>query len=209
MEKVITNFIPGLIPVGKVKVYHSPGGNFPKLHIDPKCDAINQIPEKVLRSKSFASTKNLSLTKKGRPCRKCTLESMLLTLLAEPDSESTAFITFSSQAKPDNPDSNLLNYNWHQSTSSGIARLEKLVAASNLQMMKTSSGPVAFGNVNYATAKAISNNLRSVMRKGKTILSKDEVLCTWVLLNDNPPELAKYLQEEYLDVLATAKNLLK
>jgi hypothetical protein len=90
-----------------------------------------------------------------------------------------------------------------------VARLEKLVANSNLQMIKTSSGMVAFGNVNYIAAKAISNNLRSVMKKGKTILSRDEVLCTWVLLNDNPPELAKFLQEEYLDVLATAKNLLK
>jgi hypothetical protein len=209
MEKVINDFIPGLIPAGKVKVYHSPGGKFPKLHIDPKCDSISQIPEKVLRSKNFTSTKNLSLTKKGRPCRKCTLERMLATLLAEPKSESTAFITFSSQSKPDNPDSNLLTYNWQHSTISGVARLEKLVANSNLQMIKTSSGMVAFGNVNYIAAKAISNNLRSVMKKGKTILSKDEVLCTWVLLNDNPPELAKFLQEEYLDVLATAKNLLK
>ena len=208
MKKNI-NFIPDLIPEGKVTVFHAPGTNYPKLHIDSNCDAIKQIPQEILCKKIYSSTQNLAKSNKSRTCRKCTLEKMLLTLLLQEETKSKAFITFSSQAKPDNPDSNLLTYNWSLTTETGIQRLRKLAQTANLETINTSSGPVAFGTVNYSAAKAISQNLRSVIKRGNHKLTKDEVLCTWVLLNDNPPELAKQLQEEYIDAISTAKNLLK
>ena len=209
MKKNKSNFIPTGSTVDKVKVYHSPGSSYPKLHINPECDAISQIPKEVLKDKTFSCVRKLAETRKGRTCRKCTLEEVLLSLLSDTNAKSKAFITFTSQAKPDNPDSNILTYNWSQTTDTGIARLEKLVANSDLELINTPLGPVAYGNVNYFAAKAISNNLRSIFRKGQLSLSKDEVLCAWVLINDNPPELAKILGEDFIDAISTAKNLLK
>jgi hypothetical protein len=199
---------------GPVTVVFSARVKYPKFHITPECEALEATPEEARETRTFSSVTELGLSDDGRPCRICTLESVLVTVLDPRRVHDVTrdgvkvFLSFTSQANPTNPDSNITNFGWGKATASGQARVRRVALRSRLSTTSTSSGLVAYGLVSGTAAEVVAKNLRSVIRHTGVIPGAEVLECVWVLLNDDPPELAEYLGiHPNIDAWETARAL--
>jgi hypothetical protein len=200
---------------GPVTVTFSARVRYPKFHITDECEALEATPEEARDIVTFDSAMDLGLSSEGRPCRICTLESVLVTVLDprrrhdEQRDGAKVFLSFTSQANPSNPDSDIVNYSWAKATASGQARLRRVARRTRLATTVTSSGIVAYGLVSEAAADVVAKNLRSVIRHAAAVPGGEVLECLWALLNDDPPELAAYLgSAPNIDAWETARALL-
>lgn len=200
---------------GPVTVTYSLRVRYPKFHISSECEALEATHEEAQRSRTFPSATDLGLSDEGRPCRICTLESVLVTVLdprRAPEiaiEEVKVFLSFTSQANPANPDSKITNFEWGKATASGQARVRRVALRSRLSRTVTSSGLAAYGLVSTTAAEVVAKNLRSVVRDSDAVPTAEVIECVWVLLNDDPPELAEHLgTRTNIDAWETARALI-
>lgn len=182
---------------GRIPVAWSTRVTFPKLHVDPRCEALENTPEEAVGSERM-NAREIAACEWGRPCRMCSLESVLNTLLNTPcphdgpGDDHTRFVTFTSQSNPRSPDQpgGPYAYQWHASTDSGRRRLLRVAAKAGLQVTHSACGPVAYGFVPADAVPALAQNLRTYCRDHiDEMPSADLVAYLWALLGDNPPEL--------------------
>lgn len=179
---------------GRVTASWSTRVAYPKLHVVADCESLDNTPEEARDSASFASAPHLATVEWGRPCRMCSLESVLATCLATPVTaeDPAVFVSFTSQANPKSPDTagGVWSYDWHAATQSGQDRLARLTRRANLKTVHAVCGLVAYGFVARSTADALTHNLRTLVREDVSEEpSADTVSCLWTLLGDSPPEL--------------------
>lgn len=190
---------------GPITVTHSARLRFPKFHMVADCDSLERTPVEARATRDFASPMELALSTEGRPCRNCTLESVLITALKAPSKADPVFVTTTSQANPLDPGASVWKYKWSDSTESGRARVERLAQKANLPLAHTGVGPALYGFVSPDAAQVLRFNLRTQVVASLTELPDRELVETvWTLLGDNPPELAGSELEDDPWVLAEA-----
>ena len=201
--------------LGEITVRYSLRLKYPKYHLDFKCEGLDSTPIEAQGELTFPNALALGLTTEGRPCRMCTLESTLITVLnpvpifSERSKEELIFCSFTSQANPSNPDSNIANFAWTKGTASGEARLRRVAEFCGMQTILTSAGIAAYGLTSVEAADVVSMNLRAVVRPFDIVPSIETIECAWSLLNDDPPEMAQYLGvKNRIDAWETARLLL-
>jgi hypothetical protein len=195
---------------GRVSTTWSTRVGYPKLHVDATCEALENTPEEA-RGVELMSALQIAGCDWGRPCRMCSLESVLNTLL-DPKHHAAGtemtFVSFTSQSNPLSPDQpgGPWSYAWHESTDSGKQRLVRVAQRAGLEISQTLCGPVAYGFVPADVVGALSHNLRSLHRPEVVELPDAAVIaCVWALLGDNPPEID--LDNEGLDAWDIATKL--
>jgi hypothetical protein len=158
------------------------------------CDSLERTPIEARVVREFASPAELAAARDGRPCRNCTLESVMITVLKAKPGPDPVFITTTSQANPLEPGRNVWTYKWSDSTESGRARMDRVakkVVSEHLELAHTCVGPALYGFVSPETAEALRFNLRTQVVPSITEMPSRELVETvWTLLGDNPPELA-------------------
>jgi hypothetical protein len=176
---------------GPITVEYSTRLGFPKLHVDAGCEGLASTPEAARATLRFSSSEDLAAFEEGRPCRMCTLEPLLRTLLRA-GAEPAVLVTFTSQPNPSSPDDSVFSYNWGAVTASGTKRLIRLARAGGLEVCQTPScGPAAYGLVSAETARALAWNLRTHTLIGsEAVPSREAIEIFWALSNDTPPQLA-------------------
>ena len=201
--------------LGEVTVRYSLRLKYPKYHLEFNCEGLDSTPIEAQGELTFPNALTLGLTTEGRPCRMCTLESTLITVLSpaptfsEMSKEGLVFCSFTSQANPSNPDSNIANFAWTKATASGEARLRRIAELCGMQTILTSAGIAAYGLTSVEAADVVSTNLRTVIRPFDKVPSIETIECAWSLLNDDPPEMAQYLGvKNRIDAWETARLLL-
>lgn len=169
--------------------------NFPKYHIIDDCEGFASTPEESRIRRMFNNVVELGASGEGRPCRMCSLESVLISVLdPRPAPQRDVFVTFTSQANPKNQDASVFHYDWLYATDSGMRRLRRLARRGNLAVTGTCSGPVAYGYVSSDAAHVLAANLRTmVIGSVDRIPQPPTIEVLWTLLGDNPPELAEAL----------------
>lgn len=192
--------------IGPVEVAFSGRLRFPKFHIDHDCEGLERTPAEARLEKSYANASELGLDFSGRPCRQCSLESVLLTTLAPRPRVKKVFVTATSQSNPLDPGAKIYNYRWRESTESGRARIIRLAKALNFEIASTPAGPALYGFVPFSAAAILSHNLRTVIRREITEMPSAQVVeVAWTLYGDNPPELG--MPAILADVWETAEAL--
>lgn len=181
---------------GQVTVHHSTRVRFPKLHVDPACEGLERTPEEARATLRFANAEDLAGFDGGRPCRMCTLEPLLRTLLTTPTGDR-ALVTFSSQPNPLSPDGSVFTYTWDAATPSGEARLRRLARSADLRPVGTPwCGLVVVGLVPTTAVQALVRNLRChVLDPSPTLPSSEAVETFWALISDAPPQLDAALDQ--------------
>lgn len=167
---------------------------FPKYHLDKECTGLERVPLEHLASETYDDAFALGEDTTGRPCRMCSLERVLYTVL-RPRAKGNrgsgkVFATFTSQSCPTNPDERLHRYRWRESSESGQERLVRVAEKLGLPTVYTSPGPVSWGFLPVRGAEILSHNLRTELRpEVRTLPTRDVIECAWALLDDNPPQL--------------------
>jgi hypothetical protein len=169
-------------------------GGYVKYHVDRRCSGLERTHREDLMHEVFADAFALGENDEGRPCRMCTLERVLYTVLrpraAGNRDGGLVFTTFTSQPCPTSPDVNLRRYKWRASSQTGQDRLHRIAAKLNLSTVTSSPGPVAWGFLPTRGADILAANLRTEVRPNVSDLPPADVMdCLWVLLDDNPPQL--------------------
>jgi hypothetical protein len=182
---------------GFVDVSYSARVKFPKFHLVADCEGFVSTPDEARLSRRFDTAVELGVCAEGRPCRMCTLESVLVSVLdPRPATERNILVTFTSQANPRSPDASVFHFDWLSATTSGASRLHRLARRGGLAVSATCSGPAAFGYVSTDAAAVLKSNLRSfVIGSGQPAPQPSTVEVFWTLLGDNPPELAAAMGE--------------
>lgn len=174
---------------GRPVAHYSTRVRFPKFHIVEDCEGFSATPAEAREVHTFTSAAELGCCEWGRPCRMCTLESVLLTCLSW-DADEKVFVTFTSQSNPRSADASPFSYDWNESTQSGKKRLQRVARKAHLPLVHTVSGPAAYGFVTTLAAEVIAHNLRSLVVTDQVTLPRStHVECAWTLLGDNPPEI--------------------
>lgn len=195
---------------GEIEVVYSNRLKFPKYHVNPDCEGASATPEEARGRKTFESATYLGLDSEGRPCRMCSLESVLRTVFADHPGPEKVFVSFTAQENPRNPDVDVFSFNWSAATESGQRRVRRLARRGGLSVVRTTAGSTAYGYVNRAVADVLAHNLRTLVREtAKEVPDAAVIECMWALLNDDPPELAEQLNRSTnLDAWETARLLL-
>lgn len=183
---------------GPVRVWFSgrmrDEGRFPKYHYDRRCSGLERVPADALAFEVYDDAFALGEDFDGRPCRMCTLERVLYTVL-RPRAQGNrgagaVFTTFTSQSCPTSPDQKLHRYRWRESSETGQERLRRIAGVLGLPVATSSCGPVSWGFLPARGAEILSVNLRTELRPEVGALPAKEVIeCAWALLDDHPPQL--------------------
>jgi hypothetical protein len=177
----------------------------PYAHPDPTVRAKAKDKEVwTARLKNVIFTDPLSITQINdhpyRPCRKCALEQVLFMAAREGDARYP--VTFSGQLAVEET-IHQGGFAWEEITNTAAERLERIADRSDLQVVNTSSGPVAYGNVSRAMLSSLNRSLRSyelngalgrVVRAGGSA-AETAVAAYWMLRNHRPPEIHGYADE--------------
>lgn len=178
---------------GEVEICFSERLKFPKFHMIWDCDAF-KTPDVVKGYATYQSVDSLGLDTSGRPCRNCTLESVLLTVFkndVNKSKEKQVFVTLTSQGNPLDPGQDIFKFPWKEPSESSKRRLLRVAQKCSLTLTQSVFGPVLFGFVAESTAKILAHNLRTVIREDVQELPDTSAIeCFWSFLNDNPPELS-------------------
>lgn len=183
---------------GSVRVWFSgpmrDEGRFPKYHYDRNCSGLERVSPEKLASDVYEDAFLLGEDPDGRPCRMCTLERVLYTVLRPRAhgnvGKDRVFATFTSQSCPTSPDQKLHRYKWRESSPTGQERLRRIAGTLGLPVTFASCGPVSWGLLPVRGVEILSANLRTEVRPEVRELPSSEVLeCAWALLDDHPPQL--------------------
>lgn len=186
--------MPTRTPTSPVTAFvsRSSSNTFPKFHLDIGCSGLQRVvvwPEqdRTLTAVDYDSYHALGIDDTGRPCRVCALEQVLdVVLRPKSKRHKLVFTSFTSQG---NPDENPARYKFSASTESGQERLYRIANRLDLPVVRSSSGPVAYGFLPHMSIPILRRNLRTFVRDDVTELpSGPTIECLWALLDDNPPE---------------------
>jgi len=182
-------------PNKKVRVFYSANytnrsrSSLLKWHLDPVCSGLQYTPLEDRASSVLEGAKELCGDfGVARPCRICTLEPALKTLLKvrRGDRKTVTLATFSSQPAPDSRDVNLATYKWNSATESGTARIERVASHLGLETaFNPLCGRTVYGFVPSHAVSLLAGNLRTwVMPEETELPNKGAIECLWTLLND-------------------------
>lgn len=177
---------------GPLTVWHSTVHNWPKWHASWLCPGLEHARD--MDSREFTDLVEVGTDSAGRPCRMCLLEPVLTYTLTRTDEQADlAFVTFSAQPVPDEAKR---SYKYTTASSSSIARLDRVAAATGISLAAAVVGPVGFGWFSATSRAVLARNLRTmelsadVVGAAATLPDPAMVAIAWSLWNDDPPETA-------------------
>jgi hypothetical protein len=193
---------------GPIVAYRGVSTQYPKLHLDPNCKGLERV---TLKETIFFDGITELVNQTGdepwspgvhcRPCRACALESVLYTVLGPKSlyvNDTSVFVTFTSQASPDDPGTKLHRYRWRTATPSGQKRLGNVAKRAGLSTTHSPSGLVAYGFVPTRALDTLTRNLRTKVIPGVTQLPAPSVVETfWAFENDAPTELGEQTHDAW------------
>ena len=206
---------------GPIDVYYSTAQSFPRMHLDERCSAFEQVAATAKHMITYAGAYELGTVDSARPCRVCCLESVLRTVLHPQwgkehpstalneyaDADLEVFFSTTAQPCPERPDSSLSGYKWGDSTDSGRARIMRIAERSALGVAQTIIGPALYGIREQRVVWVVQMNLRTAIAPSVVTDNADGVVSTvWTLFNDNPPEMNRQNMNP-VDLWATASLL--
>lgn len=177
---------------GRQSVTFSSRAAVPKLHLDPECEGLERTPEEARTTEEFSTTFRLAKNPQSRPCRMCTLASVLRTVCDKQlrRNDDRVIVSFTSQASPDRVDGDVWRDEYQKATESGAERLRLLAEAMNWQTVNTLAGPAAVAELSRSAAEVVAANLRCVTLPVAKLdeVSTRRLEAFWTLSSDNPHE---------------------
>lgn len=188
------------LPAGQPLVlFRSRGSGDPRLHEQVGCPGLQRTVAKhigqiragdeptALELVEFADLAALAAAEQ-LPCRACTLERVLDTVLRPVSpAERLVFASFSGQP-------NALRFRrgldaWRKVSDSGEQRLLRIAERLGLPVVETPAGPVAYGMLPERGVEVLARSLRTYTLPGAVVPPPVEVVAyAWALLCDDPPE---------------------
>lgn len=173
----------------RVPIWYSTRVRLPKWHLDSACQGLEGV-QVDWRGQSSATLLGLFTNSKGRPCRRCTLETVLTAVREAPSLNRgpVELVTFSGQPNP--RELSPYGFGYREVSDSGAARLVRIASAWHLDCVEgTQAGPVAWGVLPARLAGGLSRNLRTVRSRVVPVDGARHVALMWEMLVNRPPEI--------------------
>jgi hypothetical protein len=184
-----TRRYPRRILRGPQQVWFSRYAPHRKLHITADCEGLARTPADNVDTARINLTE-LANPDQGRPCRMCSLESVLYTVCPVGTGGEGVFVTFTSQATPNDEGTRLSSYQWSASTPSGRDRLVRVAKRFGFPLGQASCGPVTCGFVHQDAVTVLERNLRTAAVSDiETLPTLAQIEMFWTLADTDPVEL--------------------
>jgi hypothetical protein len=174
-----------------VRYWFSARVRFPKWHLDPECEGLDNVQEDW-RATQTGSLLSLLTMERGRPCRRCALERVLTASFNAPSVQRgrLQLVTFSGQPNPH--EKSPFSYEYREVSESGAQRLVQIAQAWNMEtVLSTPAGPVAWGLLPERLGQLVARNLRTLRCAPLQVAGPHHVSLVWEMLVNRPPEIGE------------------
>lgn len=173
--------------------WYSTRVHLPKYHLQMVCTGLENVDEDWRGERRFSSLTALALESDGRPCRRCTLEPVIVGAFLAPAfnlGHRRRLVTFSAQGNPNERGWSAEGYRFEEVTDSAATRLRSIANSLRLPVVETSVGPVSWMYASERMRRLLGRNLRSydVADGLPGCVDSMTVVAFWSMMTNHPPE---------------------